>query len=233
MSIFEDIAAWYVGLQTLIFSEPRFAPLHPPFPAPAEAFNHLVFGQNLHQRAIKAIDESLGGATQSLRISAIDWLLRGRLFLPSVGAAGEIDVAAAARAASSAGHVRLPPERADRLICQVLYGVSPRRLEEPAPREAGTPEAGPLPAWIAKRPFDLRQSAAHGQGMPTGPLVRRSSASLPPPLPQGPTGLLLLTYPQAAPNNCASVGGAERPPAGCLSQGPRPQRPIGRARSRN
>jgi hypothetical protein len=51
-------------------------------------------------------------------------------------------------------HKGLLPEREDRLICQVLYGVAPRLLEEWEPLRVGTPEGDAVPAWVRRRPLD-------------------------------------------------------------------------------
>ena len=51
-------------------------------------------------------------------------------------------------------HKGPPPRKSDRLICQVLYGVTPRLQETITPLRLGTPEASHLPPMLADAPYD-------------------------------------------------------------------------------
>ena len=47
-----------------------------------------------------------------------------------------------------------PPQKSDRLVCQVLYGVTPRLQETISPVKLGTAEASHLPPNLAEAPYD-------------------------------------------------------------------------------
>ena len=49
-------------------------------------------------------------------------------------------------------HKGLLPDRADRLVCQVLYGVSPRIQETLEPLDLGTPATAHIPDWVVATP---------------------------------------------------------------------------------
>jgi hypothetical protein len=51
-------------------------------------------------------------------------------------------------------HKGLLPRSKDRLICQVLYGVAPRLLEEWDPLRLGTPKGDAVPTSVRRRPLD-------------------------------------------------------------------------------
>jgi hypothetical protein len=49
-------------------------------------------------------------------------------------------------------HKGLLPEARDRLVCQVLYGVSPRMQEAMEPLDMGTPATAHVPDWVVATP---------------------------------------------------------------------------------
>lgn len=51
-------------------------------------------------------------------------------------------------------HKGPPPQKSDRLVCQVLYGVSPRLQETFSPLRGGTPATAHIPAWVTEPPGD-------------------------------------------------------------------------------
>ena len=51
-------------------------------------------------------------------------------------------------------HKGQPPQKSDRLVCQVLYGITPRLQETIAPVKLGTAEASHFPPTLAHAPYD-------------------------------------------------------------------------------
>lgn len=57
-------------------------------------------------------------------------------------------------ASTSGIHKGPPPQKSDRLVCQVLYGVSPRLQETFVPLRMGTPETAHIPPSVMLPPGD-------------------------------------------------------------------------------
>ncbi len=65
-------------------------------------------------------------------------------------------------------HKGLLPDSTDRLVCQVLYGVSPRIQEALEPLDLGTPATAYIPDWVvAKPPLDYVNRLFLRPAMPT------------------------------------------------------------------
>jgi hypothetical protein len=99
---------WFLGLQSLIFSDPRYERLRPLFSKGMSALKDLMALRSLHYTAYQAIFRNLSQPAERAMIQAIDTFVREKMKISGKSLSEGKKIDAIADRLAEYGHARLP-----------------------------------------------------------------------------------------------------------------------------